>query len=150
MNPASKENTMSDPAADFVTSLPFNSLVGVSADGEALALRDDGALHNHVGTVHAGALFTLGEAASGIAIARHCAGAFGGAMPVTKTASIAYRRPARGRIRAIAGVAESVDEIAARLARDGKASFDVEVALTDDAGTEVATMTVAWYVRAVA
>ena len=139
---------MSDPAADFVTALPFNTLIGVSADGEALALRDAQTLHNHVGTVHAGALFTLGEAASGVAIARNVAAALGGAMPVTRSASIAYKRPARGRIRATAGLAEPVDTISARLQRDGKASFDVNVALVDDAGTEVATMTVAWYVRA--
>ena len=139
---------MSDPAADFVTALPFNTLVGVSADGEGLALRDADALHNHVGTVHAGALFTLGEAASGVAIARNVAAALGGAMPVTRSAVITYRKPARGRIRARAGLAEDVDAIAARLQRDGKASFDVNVVLVDDANIEVATMTVAWYVRA--
>ena len=139
---------MSDPAADFVTALPFNTLVGLSAEGEALALRDASALHNHVGTVHAGALFTLGEAASGVAIARNIAAALGGAMPVTRGASITYKKPGRGRIRATAGLAEGVDAISARLARDGKASFDVNVVLQDDAGTEVATMTVAWYVRA--
>ena len=61
---------MSDPAADFVTALPFDTLIGVRADGDALALLEADALHNHVGTVHAGALFTLGEAASGVAIAR--------------------------------------------------------------------------------
>ena len=139
---------MSDAASDFVTALPFNTLVGLSADGDALALRDADALHNHVGTVHAGALFTLGEAASGVAIARNVAAALGGAMPVTRSASIAYRKPARGRIRARAGLAEAVEEVSARLKRDGKASFDVNVVLEDEAGVEVATMTVAWYVRA--
>lgn len=139
---------MSDPAADFVTALPFNALVGLSADGDALALRDAETLHNHVGTVHAGALFTLGEAASGVAIARHVAAVLGGAMPVTRGASISYLKPARGRVRATAGLAEDVDAIAARLRRDGKASFDVNVVLVDDANVEVATMTVAWYVRA--
>ncbi len=139
---------MSDPATDFVTALPFNTLVGVAADGAGLALRDSGTLHNHVGTVHAGALFTLGEAASGVAIARHIAAALGGAMPVTRGASISYLKPARGRIRAKAGLAEGVDEVAARLRRDGKVSFDVNVILEDDAGVEIATMTVGWYVRA--
>src|SRR4051794_23587239 len=105
---------MTDAVTDFVTSLPFNALIGVAADGDALTLRESETIHNHVGTVHAGALFTLGEAASGVAIARQVLSVLGGAMPVTKTASIAYRRPARGRIRATAGVAESVDAIAQR------------------------------------
>jgi acyl-coenzyme A thioesterase PaaI-like protein len=139
---------MSDPAADFVTALPFNKLVGVTADDDTLALPDTAELHNHVGTVHASALFALGEAMSGVGIAREVAAALGGAMPVARNASIAYRRPARGRIRAKAVVAESLPEIAARLQRDGKVSFDVNVVLNDDAGVEVATMTVSWYARA--
>jgi acyl-coenzyme A thioesterase PaaI-like protein len=139
---------MSDPAADFVTALPFNTLIGVCADGDALALQDADALHNHVGTVHAGALFTLGEAASGVAIARGIAMALGGVMPVTKSASIAYRRPARGKISASASLAEDIDVIAKRLASEGKTSFEVNVVLTDVSGTEVATMTVVWHARA--
>jgi acyl-coenzyme A thioesterase PaaI-like protein len=139
---------VSDPASDFVTALPFNTLVGVAVDGNELALGDAPSLHNHVGTVHAGALFTLGEAASGVAIGRDIAGALGGSMPVARSASIAYRRPARGKIRAAAAVAEPVDAIAARLRAEGKVTFDVNVVLHDLSGTEVATMVVAWYARA--
>lgn len=137
---------MSSDASRFVSNLPFCQKVGVLPGAEgALALPDDAALHNHVGTVHAGALFTLGEAASGVAIA----GVVGelGVVPLAKSASIAYRKPARGALRASGALAEPVDVVAARLAADGKAVADVHVSIADELGVEVATMTVTWHLR---
>ena len=139
---------MPDPAAALVLDLPFPKSIGVAdAEGGALALPDADSLKNHVGTMHAGALFTLGESASGVAMMRTLAPALGGAMPLAKSATIAYQKPARGRIRATATVVEPADTIAARLAKDGKTTFDIAVKLEDDAGVEVAAMTVNWYVR---
>ena len=50
--------------------LPFARLLGISIDrigpGTAeVSMPDDAKLHNHLGTPHAGALFTLAETASG-------------------------------------------------------------------------------------
>jgi acyl-coenzyme A thioesterase PaaI-like protein len=141
---------MADPdaASVLVTGLPFPKHVGIrpNEDG-ALVLAENESLYNHVGTLHAGALFTLGESASGATMLRLLAPALAGAMPVAKSAAIEYRKPARGRIRAAGSLAESVEEIAARLKQDKKATFDVRVSLQDDAGVEVATMNVTWYVR---
>ena len=54
---------------DLVIGLPFTKRIGVLAEESGhLALADDPTLQNHIGTVHAGALFTLGEAASGVAV----------------------------------------------------------------------------------
>lgn len=137
---------MANAAADFVVGLPFNQRIGLVAEASGeLALPDDATLHNHVGTVHAGALFTLGEAASGIPIAEFVTKL--GAMPIAKSASIAYRRPASGAIRAKGSIAEELDAIAARLRSDGKTVVEVNVSLTDAAGTEVATMAVTWHLR---
>ena len=134
-------------AATFVAELPFNKRVGVrpGAEGE-VTLPDDPTLTNHVGTVHAGALFTLGEGASGVAVAEKLPSIFAGAMVVAKSASIEYRKPARGAVVARATVAEAPEAILERLARDGKTTFDVSVTLR--AGDiEVATMTVHWYAK---
>jgi acyl-coenzyme A thioesterase PaaI-like protein len=139
---------MPDPAVALVLDLPFPKLIGVAdAEAGALALPDADSLKNHVGTMHAGALFTLGESASGVAMMRLLAPVLGGALPVAKNATIVYQKPARGRIRATGTLAESADSIAARLAKDGKTTFEIAVKLEDDAGVEVATMTVTWYVR---
>lgn len=137
---------MANAAAQFVVGLPFNQRIGLAAEesGE-LSLPDDATLHNHVGTVHAGALFTLGEAASGIPIADVVTKL--GAMPIAKSATIAYRRPASGKIRAVGAIAEELDAIAARLKAEGKTVVEVGVSMKDAAGTEVATMTVTWHLR---
>lgn len=133
-------------AAELVVGLPFNARIGLVAEEDGrLALADDPTLTNHVGTVHAGALFTLGEAASGVAITDAVAAL--GAMPIAKGATIAYRRPAKGRIHARGRIIEDLDAIRARLRSEGKTAFDVAVTLTDGEGTEVATMTVTWHLR---
>ena len=140
---------MPDPAAELVLELPFVRHVGLEiAEEGAIAIRSSPLLENHVGTLHAGALLTLGESASGVALARALAEGLGSVMPVAKSASIAYRKPARGRVRAMGTLAETSDAIAARVAKDGKTTFDVEVTMKDDDGIDVATMTVTWHVRA--
>jgi acyl-coenzyme A thioesterase PaaI-like protein len=138
---------VSVPAAQFVANLPFNRRIGLGADDEGrVLLEDDATLHNHVGTLHAGALFTLGEAASGVAIGPIVEAL--GAMPIAKKASIEYLRKARGRVRAEGRVGEAIDAIRARLEADGRTTFDVDVELRDDAGTEVAHVVVTWHLRA--
>ena len=140
---------MPDPAVELVLELPFVRHVGLEvAEEGALAIRSSPLLENHIGTLHAGALFTLGESASGVALARALAEGLGSVVPVAKNASIAYRKPARGRIRAIGTLAETSDAIAARVGKDGKTTFDVLVTMKDDSDVEVATMSVTWHVRA--
>lgn len=101
---------------------------------------------NHIGSQHAGALFTLGEAASGAAMAGAFAPVLLEVRPVAAQASIAYRRIARGRIRATARTAEPGETLLTRLRAEGRVAFDVAVDLTDEAGESVAEMVVAWHV----
>lgn len=102
---------------------------------------------NHIGSQHAGALFTLGETASGAALA----GAFADLMlnirPVASNASIEYRKLARGKITATAVTSDDPAELHSTLQRDKKVVFDVAVTLADEAGVTVGSMTVRWQVR---
>lgn len=102
---------------------------------------------NHIGSQHAGALFTLGEAASGAAMAGLFADRLLGVRPLATEATIAYRRIARGTIAATARVAEDTDGLRETLDRDGRVRFRIEVSLADAKGAEVATMTVEWDVK---
>ena len=142
----------SDAAKQMLGSLPLVAHLGVEiADVTPRAgsaqLPDREHLKNHMGTQHAGALFTVGEAASGAAVL----GAFGEAMgaltPVAKTARIDYKKPARGLITAKASLAEPVEDVMARLDQNGKAVFEVRVALHDATGLLVAEMQVDWHLR---
>ena len=139
-------------AAGYEQIVPFAKHIGLKVrsigPGTAtVALPDEDELRNHVGSQHAGALFTVGESASGGAFVGAFAEHLGTLTPLAERAEIAYLKIARGDITATAGLRTPVDEILAAVEADGKARFEVGVSLTDPHGVEVATMTVHWYVR---
>ncbi|WP_156256091.1 DUF4442 domain-containing protein [Sandarakinorhabdus oryzae] len=132
-------------------SVPFASHTGVAilsiGTGTAeAALEQSPTSINHIGSQHAGALFTLGEAASGAAMVGLFAARLGQVRPVTADAGIRYARIARGRITATARCDTPADALLERLDADGKVSFAVDVSMSDDSGRDVAAMQVTWHV----
>ena len=133
--------------------IPFNNHVGleiaeIGAGHGVVVLPDRDELRNHVGSQHAGALFSAGEAASGGAFAGTFAERMGDVTPLAESAEIRYRKIARGPITATAKLDADRDELLAELDREGRVRFAVEVTLTDGSDVTVAEMTVNWYVRA--
>ncbi len=132
--------------------VPFAGFLGLEitemGEGEAVARmpeRDE--LKNHVGSQHAGALFTLAENASGAAFVGAFAERMGDVTPLARSAEIAYEKIAKGPIEAAATLGMPKAEALATLDREGKVEFPCEVVLTDPGGTRVATATVRWHVR---
>lgn len=139
----------------LATSVPFAAHTGVEltevADGHATArLAQAPTTINHIGSQHAGALFTLGEAASGAAMAGAFATRLAAIRPVAGAAEIRYTRVAKGTITAAATLSEDVPALTARLDSEGKVTFDVAVVMRDEAGDDVATMKVAWHLKKIA
>ena len=132
--------------------VPFASHVGITitdlAKGEAVAELDE-ASHtlNHLGTQHAGALFTLGETASGAAMIGAFLERLASIRPVAVNSSMEYIAPGRGMITAEATGDDEPDLLIASLDQEGKVRFDVNVYLRNDAGDDVAKMTVTWQVK---
>jgi acyl-coenzyme A thioesterase PaaI-like protein len=132
--------------------IPYNRYLGLDvaevADGRGvIRLPDDERLHNHVGSQHAGALFSAGEAASGAAFVGAFAERMGEITPLARTAEISYLKLARGPITATGTLGEAKEALLERLDADGKVEFPVQVELTDTDGNKVASMTVNWHVR---
>ena len=107
--------------------IPFNRHVGldVAEVGEGrgvVRLPDDERLHNHVGSQHAGALFSAGEAASGAAFVGAFAERMGGITPLARTAEISYLKLAHGPITATGTLGEGKSDAARapRLRRQGR------------------------------
>lgn len=139
-------------AAGMNQAIPFNGHVGletttVAADHGVVRLPDEANLHNHVGSQHAGALFTAGEAASGAAFVGAFVEIMGEVTPLAESAEISYLKLAKGEITATARFGEDRDALLATLAADGRIRFPIRVELTDADGTLVAEMTVNWYLR---
>jgi acyl-coenzyme A thioesterase PaaI-like protein len=139
-------------AAGLNQAIPFNrhldlEVVEVGPGRGVVKLPDSAALHNHVGSQHAGALFSAGEAASGGAFLGSFAEHLGNLTPLARSAQIDYRRIARGVITATGTLSADVPELVAKIDSEGRVEFPIEVELTDADGTVVATMTVHWHVR---
>jgi uncharacterized protein (TIGR00369 family) len=104
-------------------------------------------LNNHVGSQHAGALFTVAETASGAAFVGAFAVRMGDVTPLAKAAEIDYEKIAHGPITARATLGIDAAEALATLDEEGKVEFPCEVELTDKDCDRVATATVHWHVR---
>ncbi|MEL6619202.1 MAG: DUF4442 domain-containing protein [Pseudomonadota bacterium] len=132
--------------------IPFANHVGVElieiGDGTARAGLDQRTeTSNHIQTQHAGAMFTLGEAASGAALAGALAPVILEARPVASGASIQYVKIAQGRLEAHASTDTPGADLLKTLRDEGKVAFDVQVDIRDGDGDTVVTMTVGWHVR---
>ena len=102
---------------------------------------------NHVGSQHAGALFTAAEAASGAAFLGAFAERLGEITPLTRSAEISYEKIANGRVEARATLGISAAEALETLDAEGKVVFPCEILLTDSDGRQVASATIQWHLR---
>jgi acyl-coenzyme A thioesterase PaaI-like protein len=142
-----------DAIRDGLTAaIPYNNRLGlvvvdVGPGRGVVRLPDDERLRNHVGTQHAGGLFSAAEAASGAAFVGAFAERLGEITPLARAASIEYVALARGPITATATLDEDPSDLLARLDDAGKVQFPVRVELADDDESKVAEVTVDWHVR---
>lgn len=118
--------------------------VGPGTATATLASRRE--VHNHIGTVHAGALYTVGESATGAVVL----GLFGDLLPglfiALKGATVAHTKARPGDLIAEAAVVGDAGALRELYEAEGKADFDVQVRFTVE-DTEVATVTYTWAVR---
>jgi len=135
------------------SAVPFANHVGVKlleiGDGTASAELDQrDEVSNHIQSMHAGAMFTLGEAASGAAMAGALAPVILNMRPVAAVANIAFKKVAKGLLTAQATTSQDGAALMQAIKADGKVAFDVQVEMRDSSGDVVVEMTVNWYVSA--
>jgi acyl-coenzyme A thioesterase PaaI-like protein len=119
----------------------------LSGERALLRLPDRADLHNHVGGPHAGAMFTLGESATGAVVIGSFSDLLGKYTPLAAGAHIRYRALAMGPVTAEATLTRPASEIRSELEAAGKVRFDVDVVIRDEAGTTTGEMTVSWALR---
>jgi uncharacterized protein (TIGR00369 family) len=132
--------------------VPFVGYLGLEVteigEGEAtVVMPERPELLNHVGSQHAGALFTVAETASGAAFVGAFAERMGDLTPLARSAEISYDKVAEGLITAKAKLGISAAKAHEILDADGKVEFPCDVELTDAAGNAVAAANVRWHVR---
>ncbi len=134
----------------MMSTLPFVSLLGIRIDEigpgtSRVSMPEDPKLNNHLGSQHAGALFTLAETASGAAMAGGFADLIMNLRPVAKESRIQYLKLAKGATRANGRVPGDITALKQVLQSEGKVAFPVEVELFDSEDTLVTQVQVDWY-----
>ena len=148
-----EQSSVAEMIRSGIERMPYNAMLGVrivEMDGGrargTLAARPE--VGNHVGTMHAGAQFSLIEAASGAAVSSAFLDLLGRATPLAQGAEVTYRRPAKGDVVADAVLSpEEIARVRSDLDAHGRARFDVAVSVTDAHGTLATEATMRWYIR---
>ncbi|MER8008070.1 DUF4442 domain-containing protein [Streptomyces sp. NPDC094149] len=123
---------------EFVETTPEKAVV---------VLPDQSEYHNHVGGPHAGAMFTLGETASGTIVLAAFGEQLSRAVPLAVSAEIAYRKLAMGPVTATATLGRPAADVVAELDAGQRPEFPVSIELRREDGAVTGEMTVIWTLR---
>ncbi|MEW1859887.1 MULTISPECIES: DUF4442 domain-containing protein [unclassified Streptomyces] len=121
--------------------------IETTAERAVVSLPDHPDYRNHVGGPHAGAMFTVGESASGAVVIGAFGDQLGRAVPLPVRVEVTYAKIARGEVRATATLGRPAAEVVAELDAGQRPEFPVEVVLTREDGAETGRMTVIWTLR---
>lgn len=133
-----------------VTGIPFNKFIGLKdiTDSEfILELPNSKKYLNHLGTIHASALFALAEASSGKFLLTSCKDISNNVFPVVRNVKIKFRNPASGRIKSKARiVGKNIQGIIDELNEKGRILIEVEVELFSENLEIVMIANFEWFV----
>ena len=127
-------------AALKATDLAYNQALGLrdapAGAEHLLELPFTPLLHNHLGTMHAAAQFSLAEAASAECLQRRFGAAAGQVFAVVRGVEVKYRRPATGDLLAYGRPDDATSEnLLGELAGHGRTNAVILIDLKDRAGT---------------
>lgn len=133
-----------------ITELPFNKLIDIkiSTDKDYLLKLDEKIDYtNHLGTVHASALFSLAEATSGHFLMINFPEFNSGVIPIVRQAEVKYKKPANGQVNSTAMLIDNtIDEIKEQLTRKKRASLKLKIDLYDVNKINVFSGNFEWFV----
>lgn len=112
-----------------------------------LLLPDQLAYHNHIGGLHAGAMFTLAETATGALVLGNFGMHLERAVPLAVDGSIRYLKIARGPVWAEATMAETAEEIMATLDGGQRPEWRIPVTLSTQDGTVTGEASFLWTLK---
>lgn len=102
---------------------------------------------NHMGSQHAGALFTLGETAAGGAVAASFAPFMLGMKAFPTDMGIRLEKLGKGRIVATAQIHGDLTELHATLKAKKRVEFESNVNLVEDSGNTIGSVNSSWVVK---
>ncbi|MES9853802.1 MAG: YiiD C-terminal domain-containing protein [Candidatus Thiodiazotropha sp. L084R] len=132
-----------------ILTIPFIKKVGIemNADG-ALTLPFNNLVVNHIQTIHASALHTLAEAASGEMLKHLFPSLVGKVVPVVRDSQIKYKHPATKPITAYPNVSEeAIEKFTVQLGKRGRSSISIDVEIKDSENITICSGSFSWFVQ---
>jgi uncharacterized protein (TIGR00369 family) len=119
----------------------------LDAEHALLRMPDQPEYHNHIGGIHAGAMFTLAETASGAIVLAEFGDMFDRLVPLAVSATIRYLKVAMGPLTAEAVMDAEVADVLAEMDSGKRPEFNIDVAIRDESGTMTGAMTILWTLK---
>jgi len=119
----------------------------LDANRAVMRLPDQQPFHNHVSGPHAGAMFTLGESASGALVLANFGERLADATPLAVSSSIRYKKLAMGPVTATATMTKPGEQVLAELDAGQRPEFGVEIEIATDDGTLTGEMSIVWTLK---
>lgn len=101
-------------------------------------LKNEPAIQNHIGTIHAAAMVLLAETATGMVLSMNVPD---DKIQVTKSMQIDYKKMTKSDLTAIAKLS---DEQIQMISTQEKGEVDIEVKIMDEEGNEPLTVKIVW------
>ena len=116
-----------------IVQIPFVKHLGILQQDDRLWLHPDPALENHIGTLHAGAIYTLAETASGMALMRNFPELEGNVTALLRSSEVRYKSPAKTTLYATAQIdITEAETFLHRIEKRGRASVNVHVTVKSE------------------
>ena len=134
-----------------IAKLPFNNLVGLGRckgkPNGIFEILGDKKYHNHLGTIHASAMYSLAEASSGQFLLNRSGLDPEDVVPLLRRSDIKYRKPADGYVYST-GHCEEEDwqQFLDTFHRRGRAIVSIQVGILNLEDVVVATGNFDWFV----
>ena len=134
-----------------IVKIPFVKKVGVEKNEDGnLTLGFDVSNQNHLQTIHASALFTLAESASGEALQASFPEFVGKVAPVVRDSQIKFKKPAVKLVTAFPSISdESISKFKEQFRKKKRSSITVEVTVKDTDENIVCVGIFNWFVQGI-
>lgn len=134
-----------------ITKVPFNDLLGISVADSPEYLLQLNAKHeytNHLGTVHAAALFALAEGSGAqLLLKLFPENIIDSVIPVLRKVEVNYKKPAVGVVVSTASLKDtSIEFVTEQLLTKKRVSIVTPVDLFDESNTKVFSANFEWFV----
>jgi len=129
-----------------IKNIEFIKHIDIQQEGNSLTLEPKKELLNHLGSIHAGVIFTLAESQSGLTLIEQ----FGKAnvKALLRSSSIKYRAEAKSKLYATGQIAaKDIEKFNTKLNKRGKALIDVIIQIVDIEGNTISTSTFSWFIQ---